>query len=77
MVVAVHYIAIQVSHAVVEQQLLQKRGLTFPRPYLFFSQVGMGVLTGFWDVRLAPPIIAVVKTSVQELNLKKIVIEKA
>lgn len=71
LIVAILYVIIQIIQAVVEKPLVQKKMINMPPALIIFGQVAMGLLSGFWGVLLAAPIVAIVKTTVKELYLKK------
>lgn len=42
-----------------------------PPALLVFGQVAMGMLGGFWGVLLATPLMAIIMTVVNELNVEQ------
>ncbi len=64
------YVAIQVIQSAVTQPLIQKKMTSVPPALIIFGQVSMGLLAGFWGVLLATPIVAIIKTVVEELYVK-------
>ncbi len=64
------YLAIQIIQSAVTQPLIQKKMTSVPPALIIFGQVSMGLLAGFWGVLLATPIVAIIKTIVEELYVK-------
>lgn len=65
------YTGIQIIQSTVTQPLIQKKMVSVPPGLLAFSQVGMGVLAGFWGVLLATPLIAIIMTLVKKLYVER------
>ena len=62
---------IQIIQSTVTQPLIQKKMVSVPPGLLVFGQVAMGVITGFWGVLLATPLVAIVMTLVNRLYVEK------
>ncbi|MBK0377853.1 AI-2E family transporter [Mucilaginibacter segetis] len=65
------YTGIQVVQSAVTQPLIQKKMVSMPPALVIFGQVAMGLLSGFWGVLLATPVIAVLMTLVDQLYIKQ------
>lgn len=71
LLVAALYTLIQMVQTAVTQPIIQQKMVNVPPALLIFAQVGMGILTGFWGVLLATPLLAIAIVCVDKLYLDK------
>lgn len=75
-IVAVMYILIQILESNIITPMVQKRMIDLPPALTIISQVLMGTLSGVLGILLATPLLAVVIVLIDELYVKRQVIEE-
>jgi predicted PurR-regulated permease PerM len=65
------YTFVQILQSAVEQPLIQQKMVNIPPAVTIFAQVALGLLAGFWGVLLCVPVIAIIRTIVDELYVNK------
>jgi predicted PurR-regulated permease PerM len=65
------YTGIQVLPSALMQPLVQKKMVNLPPALVIIAQVSLGLVTGFWGVLLAAPIVAIITKIVDELYISR------
>ena len=71
LIVVALYTGIQVIQSALMQPLVQKKIVNLPPALIIIAQVSLGLMTGFWGVLLAAPIVAIIKKIVDELYISR------
>ena len=65
------YTVIQIIQSAVTQPLIQQKMVKVPPAVVLFAQVAMGLISGFWGVLLATPVVVIIMKVVNKLYVSR------
>lgn len=70
-IVASIYVGVQIIQSAVTQPIIQQKMVSLPPALTIFAQVAFGIISGFWGVLLATPLLVIVLKVIDRLYVKQ------